>query len=165
MGLTIYNPIGATLSSTTTAATITKTTTSSTTHFSLLHSNHHPKPPTSRKQSHIVAAKGKFTSRTSKFDSKNRRGASSTTTKDNIQEDRVDQLKSRIYEDSFDKGDVGVIDDVFVDDGFVVPELPGDKPDLWEGPQWDGVGFFVQYMWAFGVVFAVSISLFIYLSV
>ena len=28
------------------------------------------------------------------------------------------------------------------------------KPDFWEGPQWDGLGFFVQYMWAFGIGFA-----------
>ncbi|XP_068660899.1 uncharacterized protein [Aristolochia californica] len=41
-----------------------------------------------------------------------------------------------------------------VDDGYLLPELPGDKPDFWEGPRWDALGFFVQYMWAFGVVFA-----------
>ncbi|ERN00983.1 hypothetical protein AMTR_s00002p00100650 [Amborella trichopoda] len=41
-----------------------------------------------------------------------------------------------------------------VDDGYFLPELPGDKPDFWEGPQWDWLGFFVQYMWAFGGVFA-----------
>ncbi|KAG9458440.1 hypothetical protein H6P81_002948 [Aristolochia fimbriata] len=40
-----------------------------------------------------------------------------------------------------------------VDDGYFLPGLPGDKPDFWEGPQWDGLGFFVQYMWAFGVGF------------
>lgn len=41
------------------------------------------------------------------------------------------------------------------DDGYFLPELPGDKPDFWEGPQWDALGFFVQYLWAFGIVFAV----------
>lgn len=40
------------------------------------------------------------------------------------------------------------------DDGYVLPELPGDKPDFWEGPQWNGFGFFVQYQWAFGIGFA-----------
>ncbi len=40
------------------------------------------------------------------------------------------------------------------DDGYFLPELPGDKPDFWEGPQWDAFGFFVQYMWAFGIGFA-----------
>ncbi|RAL41528.1 hypothetical protein DM860_010322 [Cuscuta australis] len=40
------------------------------------------------------------------------------------------------------------------DDGFVMPELPGQEPDFWEGPQWDAFGFFIQYLWAFGVGFA-----------
>lgn len=44
------------------------------------------------------------------------------------------------------------------DDGYFLPELPGDKPDFWEGPQWDALGFFVQYLWAFGIGFAVSNS-------
>ncbi|XP_062214812.1 uncharacterized protein LOC133915612 [Phragmites australis] len=35
-----------------------------------------------------------------------------------------------------------------------MPELPEpETPDFWEGPQWEALGFFVQYMWAFGVVF------------
>ncbi|TVU45416.1 hypothetical protein EJB05_04903, partial [Eragrostis curvula] len=35
-----------------------------------------------------------------------------------------------------------------------MPELPDpETPDFWEGPQWEPLGFFVQYMWAFGVVF------------
>ncbi|KAG8097930.1 hypothetical protein GUJ93_ZPchr0013g37171 [Zizania palustris] len=35
-----------------------------------------------------------------------------------------------------------------------MPELPDlEKPDFWEGSQWDSLGFFVQYMWAFGVFF------------
>jgi hypothetical protein len=40
-----------------------------------------------------------------------------------------------------------------------MPELPEpETPDFWEGPQWEPLGFFVQYMWAFGVVFGVSTS-------
>lgn len=42
-----------------------------------------------------------------------------------------------------------------VDDGYLLPELTGDEPDFWEGPQWDAFGFFIQYLWAFGIVFAV----------
>ncbi len=38
---------------------------------------------------------------------------------------------------------------------YVVPKLPGDEPDFWEGPEWDTVGFVMQYLWAFGIVFAV----------
>ncbi|KAL9239344.1 hypothetical protein vseg_013678 [Gypsophila vaccaria] len=148
MGLTIYNPVGGP------------------TQFTLHHRNNHhhhhhhhhhdvKQLTAMRKASHIVAAKGgKFTSRTSKFDSKNRRAG--TTTKDDednvVTQDKAGQRKRMIYDD--DDAGVVVEDAAFVDDGFVVPELPGDKPSLWEGPQWDGLGFFVQYMWAFGVVFA-----------
>ena len=40
-----------------------------------------------------------------------------------------------------------------------MPQLPDpETPDFWEGPQWEALGFFVQYMWAFGVVFGVSAS-------
>ncbi|XP_020585862.1 uncharacterized protein LOC110028372 [Phalaenopsis equestris] len=35
------------------------------------------------------------------------------------------------------------------------PALPGLERDFWEGPQWDALGFFVQYLWAFGIVFGV----------
>ncbi|KAJ4762683.1 AT-rich interactive domain protein [Rhynchospora pubera] len=35
-----------------------------------------------------------------------------------------------------------------------MPELPGQEPDFWEGPQWNAFGFVVQYLWAFGIVFA-----------
>jgi hypothetical protein len=31
-------------------------------------------------------------------------------------------------------------------------KLPNlETPDFWEGLQWEAFGFFVQYMWAFGV--------------
>jgi hypothetical protein len=37
--------------------------------------------------------------------------------------------------------------------------LPGDEPDFWEGPQWNALGFIVQYLWAIGIVVAVSLLL------
>lgn len=37
------------------------------------------------------------------------------------------------------------------------PALPGLEQDFWEGTQWDALGFFVQYMWAFGIVFGVTL--------
>lgn len=40
----------------------------------------------------------------------------------------------------------------------MLPDLPGLEKDFWEGPEWDGFGFFIQYMWAFGIVFAVISS-------
>lgn len=69
---------------------------------------------------------------------KNRRGT--TTTKDQ------EPLPTPEIEDS-------VAD---ADDGYFLPDLPGQEPDFWEGPQWDGLGFFVEYLWAFGIVFAVT---------
>ncbi|KAF3321025.1 hypothetical protein FCM35_KLT14278 [Carex littledalei] len=36
-----------------------------------------------------------------------------------------------------------------------MPKLEGLEPEFWEGPQWNAFGFFLQYMWAFGIVFAV----------
>ncbi|CAA3012987.1 uncharacterized protein LOC111388376 [Olea europaea subsp. europaea] len=87
-------------------------------------------------------------SRTGRYDSKNRR--SSVSTKEQQQEEVVVE-KQGIDEISVDNNSATI---AAVDDGFVMPELPGEKPDFWEGPQWDFLGFFLQYMWAFGIVFA-----------
>ena len=92
-------------------------------------------PLSSRRNLHIVSAK-KFQPRSGRFGSKKRRG--STTTEEQ------EQQRSAEGED--------VDDD---DDDYFLPELPGDKPDFWEGEQWDWLGFLVEYLWAFGVVFAV----------
>ncbi|XP_057804976.1 uncharacterized protein LOC131020279 [Salvia miltiorrhiza] len=86
----------------------------------------------------VSATPKKNSPRSGRFDSKNRR-SSPVITKDQ------EQLEEFIQ----DTPDINA-----VDDGFVMPELPGDKPSFWEGSQWDGLGFFVQYMWAFGIVFA-----------
>ncbi|KAK9278750.1 hypothetical protein L1049_028327 [Liquidambar formosana] len=104
-----------------------------------------PSLPFTTRTTHIVSAK-KLSSRTGRFDSKNRR--STITTK----EEEREQSTADIESSSITTESVGVIDSV--DDGFVMPELPGEKPDFWEGPQWDAFGFFVQYMWAFGIIFA-----------
>lgn len=92
--------------------------------------------PFSTRNLHIVSAK-RFSPRTGRLDGKDRRG--SVTTEDQ-EEQRTDGVQDVV-------GDA--------DDGYFLPELPGDKPDFWEGPQWDALGFFVQYLWAFGIVFAV----------
>ncbi|XP_061370959.1 uncharacterized protein LOC133313579 [Gastrolobium bilobum] len=84
-----------------------------------------------RRNLHLVSAK-KFSSRSGR----NRRGTTTTT-------DQELQRTAEI-EDSVDDAD----------DGYFLPKLPGDETDFWEGTQWDALGFFVQYMWAFGVVFA-----------
>ena len=36
-----------------------------------------------------------------------------------------------------------------------MPKLPGLTASFWEGSKWDAFGFVVQYLWAFGIVFAV----------
>nr|GEU71403.1 hypothetical protein CTI12_AA376980 [Tanacetum cinerariifolium] len=43
-------------------------------------------------------------------------------------------------------------------EGYVLPDLPGLEKDFWEGPEWDGFGFVVEYLWAFGIVFALVSS-------
>ncbi|XP_021759321.1 uncharacterized protein LOC110724221 [Chenopodium quinoa] len=100
----------------------------------------------------VVAATGKFTSRTGKFDSKNRRGSSTTTKDDAAASEEKNGLRN--FEENVDL----IGDSVDDDEDDLLPELPGDKPDFWEGPQWDGLGFFVQYMWAFGILFALISS-------
>ncbi|KAL7139422.1 hypothetical protein ABFS83_09G049500 [Erythranthe nasuta] len=93
-----------------------------------------------------VSATPKKTSsspKTGKFDSKNRRTNPLTTQEAETVE--WAQIGGDEKNTSF-----------AVDDGFVMPDLPGLEPNFWEGAQWDGLGFFVQYMWAFGIVFALT---------
>ncbi|KAI4350918.1 hypothetical protein L6164_005321 [Bauhinia variegata] len=99
--------------------------------------------PLSSRNLHIVSAK-KISPRSGRLDSRSRRG--SVTTQDQ-EKQRRDEIQ-----DGTDIDNVGVVDDA--DDGYFLPELPGENPDFWEGPQWDALGFLVQYLWAFGIVFA-----------
>ncbi|OAY59200.1 uncharacterized protein LOC110630570 [Manihot esculenta] len=114
-----------------------------------------PFPP--RRALHIVAAK-KLSSRTGRFDSKNRR--SSTTTRDQEDEgegEGVAEIERTAGSEDFSAREVQNVGTSTVDvedDGYFLPKLPGDDPDFWEGPQWDALGFFVQYLWAFGIGFA-----------
>ncbi|OMP10263.1 hypothetical protein COLO4_04672 [Corchorus olitorius] len=114
--------------------------------------------PISPRTFHLTFAAKKFSPRTGRFDSKNRR--TNTTTKD--QDDEQEQQGTAEIEEEgnvvvgFGFDDVsGVSSEVSVD-GKPFPELPGLQPDLWEGPQWDVLGFVVQYLWAFGIVFGVK---------
>ncbi|XP_010036880.2 uncharacterized protein LOC104425781 [Eucalyptus grandis] len=111
-------------------------------------------PISPRRTLHIASAK-KLSPRTGKFDSRNRRGTTTTTTED--QQDGEDYVQGqgtaeieRVGPESSAMESSGVAGD----DGYFLPDLPGDKPDFWEGPQWDAFGFFVQYLWAFGIGFA-----------
>ncbi|KAJ8761538.1 hypothetical protein K2173_001673 [Erythroxylum novogranatense] len=98
---------------------------------------------------HIVSA-NKFSSRSGRFDSKNRRSSTTTTDQEVVHQDRSFGIKVGDVEN--EEGGVSVSG--VVDDGFVMPKLPGDELDFWEGPQWDALGFFVQHLWAFGIIFA-----------
>ncbi|GAY53436.1 hypothetical protein CUMW_149230 [Citrus unshiu] len=105
---------------------------------------------------HVVSAAKKLSSRTGRFDSKNRRGNTGAIT--TTEEDKKDQQQrtAEIGQDSTNINNnkfenAGVIVGV---DGSPMPELPGLEPDFWEGPQWGAFGFFLQYLWAFGIVFA-----------
>ncbi|KVI04273.1 uncharacterized protein LOC112525844 [Cynara cardunculus var. scolymus] len=102
--------------------------------------------PSSRTPFHLVSAAKKLSSRTGKFDSRNKRGSTSTTEDESSGE--------------FNDGAIGTVDGTEVEnfDGYVLPDLPGLEPDFWEGPQWDAFGFFVEYLWAFGIVFALVSS-------
>ena len=103
---------------------------------------------------HIVSASSKKLSsfsRTGKFDSKNRR-SSTTSIKDQEEIKRDGSGGDENVNGEITNVNTGVGENY---DGYFLPELPGDEPDFWEGPRWDGLGFFVQYMWAFGIVFAV----------
>ncbi|KAK4436941.1 hypothetical protein Salat_0028000 [Sesamum alatum] len=105
--------------------------------------SHHPKslPFT------VSASPKKLSSspRTGRFDSKNRRTSPVTTKEEEeaVDEEGMDEIAVDDY-----------IPSAAVDDGLIMPALPGTKPDFWEGSQWNALGFFVQYMWAFGILFA-----------
>lgn len=42
------------------------------------------------------------------------------------------------------------------DEEYVRPELPGEEPDFWEGPQFEILGFIIQYLWAIGIFAALG---------
>lgn len=123
---------------------------SSTSHpYTNLSSQRHVLFPLSpRRTLHVVSAK-RFTSRTGRSDGKNKRGT--TTTRDQEQ----DPLRLERTAEIENVGDGVAVDNV--DDGYFLPKLPGDEPDFWEGEKWDFLGFFVEYLWAFGIGFAVCL--------
>jgi hypothetical protein len=108
-----------------------------------------PPQPTSRNANLITKASKKWSPRTGKLDGKNRRSSTTTTKEEEEEEQRTVLIGT--------DGSVGSTEAVDVSDGYdgyFLPELPGLEKDFWEGPEWDGFGFFMQYMWAFGIGFA-----------
>ncbi|XWS50717.1 hypothetical protein CRYUN_Cryun12cG0110800 [Craigia yunnanensis] len=149
------------------AITITTSNGSSVNGFRILCDNHtkqlytrlpprrHVLFPISPRTLHLTFAAKKFSSRTGRFDSKNRR--TTLTTKEQ-EEEQEQQRTAEIEEESVVVGvgldNFGGSSSEVSADGKPFPELPGLQPGLWEGPQWDVLGFLVQYLWAFGIVFA-----------
>lgn len=91
-----------------------------------------------------------FAKRTRKFESRNK--TSSTSTQEELLGDPTAEIGGNL------DGEFGTVDSGENFEGYVLPDLPGLEKDFWEGPEWDGFGFFIQYMWAFGIVFAVISS-------
>ncbi|MBA0834318.1 hypothetical protein Goarm_006684 [Gossypium armourianum] len=97
----------------------------------------------------------KFFSQTGCFDNKNRRSNFTIKEKDEEQEP---ERTAKIEESNIVVG-VGLEDvggssfEIFVD-GKLFPNLSGIQPDLWEDPKWDVLDFLIQYLLAFGIVFA-----------
>ncbi|EEF29721.1 uncharacterized protein LOC8268651 [Ricinus communis] len=114
------------------------------------YTHHRPQivfPLAPRRAHHIIVSAKKLPSsaRTGRFDSKNKR--SSITTKD--QDDNTDDNEEV-------NADISSSSSVDVEDNYydILSKLPKDETEFWEGPQWDALGFFLQYLWAFGIVFA-----------
>lgn len=120
-------------------------------------------PYPSRTRLHVVSAAKNNSSQTGRFDSKKRRTLVPTTTKEQTEEQssNIDGTPPSQIEIAGDGGDRFAVNTRFRGDPkdapkFLLKDLPGLESDPFEGPQWDGLGFFVQYLWAFGIVFAVS---------
>ncbi|XP_010471470.1 PREDICTED: uncharacterized protein LOC104751254 isoform X1 [Camelina sativa] len=122
-------------------------------------------PSPSRTRHHVVSAAKKPSAQTGRFDSKKRRSlVPTTTTKDQPEENNgvydgenpPSQIEISLEDDG---GDRTVVNTRFRGDPkdapvYAIKDLPGLEADPWEGEKWDGLGFFVQYLWAFGILFA-----------
>ncbi|KAM6557744.1 hypothetical protein CsatB_004763 [Cannabis sativa] len=107
--------------------------------------------PHSSRNLHVAVSAKKFSSRSGRVDgNKNRR--STTTTRDQELEEinRTADLQMGLLENAAATG--SAVNGV--DDGYFLPKLPGEEKDFWEGEQWDWLGFLVEYLWAFGIVFS-----------
>lgn len=126
-------------------------------------------PSPSRTSLHVVSAAKKPSTQTGRFDSKKRRTLVPTTTKEQSEEgnggyDGENPPSEIVIND--EDGDRTVVNTRFRGDPkdapkFALKDLPGLEPDPFEGEKWDALGFFVQYLWAFGILFAVNFNFFI----
>ncbi|PPR89625.1 hypothetical protein GOBAR_AA31060 [Gossypium barbadense] len=93
---------------------------------------------------HILFPVSPFSSRTGHFDNKNRRG--SLTTKEQDEEKRTPEIEDENVVVGISLDNVGVSSSKVSADRKPFPELPGTR--------WDVLSFLIQYLWAFGIVFA-----------
>ncbi|GMI71542.1 hypothetical protein HRI_000823500 [Hibiscus trionum] len=108
--------------------------------------------PTSPRTFHLTSAAKKF--RTGRFDSKNRRNNLTTKEQDDELERKEENDGGFGVGVGLDNVGLGGSSSAVSVDGKPFPDLPGLQPDPFEGPQWDVLGFLVQYLWAFGILFA-----------
>ncbi|XP_010916160.1 uncharacterized protein [Elaeis guineensis] len=109
--------------------------------------------PSPRRSTHVARARKGLSSRTRRLEKRGKKGATtSTTTKE---EEVAEGMASREEASSSAYLEVGGGGpEGFATPSLPMPELPGEEPDFWEGPQWNAFGFFIKYQWAFGIVFA-----------
>ncbi|PKA52362.1 hypothetical protein AXF42_Ash010259 [Apostasia shenzhenica] len=101
-----------------------------------------------RRSSHIAHARKGLASRTRRLEKRGQDSGEATSGEDKVGKEAY----SRVSPTDFKGGDGG--GELTYSTG-PPPALPGAEPDFWEGPKWNALGFFVQYMWAFGLVFGV----------
>ncbi|CAA7394932.1 unnamed protein product [Spirodela intermedia] len=97
----------------------------------------------------IVCARKGLSSRTRRLDNRGKKGGATTTAP------KEEELGGEV-DDSLPSSAEG---ELLGTDGASsvstpIPDLPGLTTDFWEGSKWDTFGFIVQYLWAFGIVFA-----------
>ncbi|MBA0620687.1 hypothetical protein Godav_006382 [Gossypium davidsonii] len=87
--------------------------------------------------------------------SKNHRSNLTTKEKDEEQEpERTVKIEESNLVVGVGLEDVGGSSfEIFID-GKLFTDLSGLQPDLWKDPKWDVLSFLIQYLLAFGIVFA-----------
>ncbi|KAJ6847513.1 uncharacterized protein M6B38_277130 [Iris pallida] len=105
----------------------------------------------SRRASHVASARKGLSSRTRRSERK-KGGATSTPTKEEEAEAEAAAAAAAAYVDIGGGGGGGGGGEIEYSTA-PMPKLEGLEPDFWEGPKWNALGFFLQYMWAFGILF------------
>ncbi|XP_008777737.4 uncharacterized protein LOC103697608 [Phoenix dactylifera] len=108
--------------------------------------------PSPQRSTHVARARKGLSSRTRRLENRGKKGAATTTTTKEEAAEGVAAREEASSSASLEVGGGGP--EGFAAPSLPMPELPGEEPDFWEGPQWNAFGFFIKYQWAFGVLFA-----------